>query len=419
MLQILTATGARPEAWALCQQMMQAQDYAGPVRWIIVDDGAQAQPISDMPANWTLQVIRPEPRWRPGQNTQARNLRAGLAHVRDEWPLAIIEDDDAYTSDYLTRVVAELGEAELVGQALCRKYSLRLRRARELVHPQQASLCATAMRDGATRAFRKHVNRAPMLIDGPLWRWTGGSKKLYDGCHVVGMKCLPGRGGIDSGHRDGFGEIADPDFSVLRAWLGSAAEAYIQMAEQMPTPAAPSRADEIQQYVKAYRKPEYRMGIRRRLAVEALMRKLPKGSLLDVATGRGETLAFAATAGHAPVQGTEVVPELLGERVRYAEAHALPFAAGSFDHVTCFDCLEHLTEPDIKPALAEMLRVARKTCTVSVSELSDIREGRELHISKRPRQAWQRLIREVWGVNARMIGFAGRSPMFHVEKSSG
>jgi hypothetical protein len=415
MLQILTATGARPEAWALCQRMMWAQDYAGPVRWIIVDDGREPQPITDMPANWTLQVVRPSPHWQPGQNTQARNLRAGLQYVQDDLPLAIVEDDDAYTPDYLSRVVAELQQADLVGQALCRKYSLRLRRAQELVHPSQASLCATAMIGPATRAFRRYVERAPRLIDGPLWRWSG-RKQLYEGCHVVGVKCLPGRAGIDSGHKDDFGEIADPEFTLLRRWLGPAAEDYIRMAETMPAPQAPTRSGEIEQYVKAYRQPDYRMGVRRRAAVQALLRTLPKGSLLDVATGRGETLDFAAAAGLGPVQGTEVVPYLLNERVQYGEAHALPFGDGSFDHVTCFDCLEHLVEDDIRPALAEMLRVARRTCTVSVSERSDIRDGRELHISKRPRQAWQALIREVWGLNARFIGNAGASPMFQVAK---
>jgi hypothetical protein len=303
----------------------------------------------------------------------------------------------------------------LVGQQLCRKYSLKVRRAMELLHPTQASLCATAMRDGGIREFRRQVSMHPRLVDVGLWRWTG-HKKLYDGCHVVGMKCLPGRGGIDSGHRDNFGDIEDPDFELLREWLGSAADAYIAIVNRMEQEQASSRDEEIAQYVKAYSKPDYRMGSRRRADVQKLMRSLPQGSLLDVATGRGESLRFAEEAGHGPVHGTEVVPSLLGPQVTYAQAHQIPFEDASFDHVTCFDCLEHLTEPDIKPALSEMFRVARKTCTVSVSEVSDIRNGRELHISKRPRQEWERLIKSVWGVKARWVGFAGRSPMYQVVK---
>ena len=46
MLTLLTATGARPEAWAICEQLMARQTYAGPVRWVIVDDGPVAQPVA-------------------------------------------------------------------------------------------------------------------------------------------------------------------------------------------------------------------------------------------------------------------------------------------------------------------------------------------------------------------------------------
>ena len=46
MLTLLTATGARPEAWAICERLMARQTYAGPVRWIIVDAGPEAQPVT-------------------------------------------------------------------------------------------------------------------------------------------------------------------------------------------------------------------------------------------------------------------------------------------------------------------------------------------------------------------------------------
>lgn len=74
MLTLLTATGARPQAWAICERLMMAQDYSGPVRWVIVDDGKEAQPVTFERDGWTLEVIRPAPYWRQGQNTQARNL---------------------------------------------------------------------------------------------------------------------------------------------------------------------------------------------------------------------------------------------------------------------------------------------------------------------------------------------------------
>jgi hypothetical protein len=67
MVTLLTVTGGRPEAWGLCKRWMAAQTVQ-PDRWIIVDD------VGDVPEA-TIQVT---PRWQPGQNTQARNLLAGL-----------------------------------------------------------------------------------------------------------------------------------------------------------------------------------------------------------------------------------------------------------------------------------------------------------------------------------------------------
>ena len=81
MLTLLTATGCRPEAWALCERWMARQTYAGTVRWVIVDDGPDEQPITFEREGWVLEVLRPTPRWRLGNNTQARNLSEGLAVI--------------------------------------------------------------------------------------------------------------------------------------------------------------------------------------------------------------------------------------------------------------------------------------------------------------------------------------------------
>lgn len=180
------------------------------------------------------------------------------------------------------------------------------------------------------------------------------------------------------------------------------------------------RNDEVLAYVDAYRDPKYRMGSRRLADMQRILGGLPKGSLLDVGTGRGETLAFALSIGFGPVVGTEVVPALLREegslRVTFAHAHALPFADDSFDSVTCFDVLEHLVEDDLLPALREMLRVSRSHCVVSASEDRSLWNGRELHISRRPKDQWLALIREAWGPSAECIGTAGKSPAFGVRK---
>lgn len=412
MLQAVTATGARPQAFALLCRYVQRQTYSGPVRWLVVDDCDPATPMpADLPSNWTLELIRPAWRWKPGQNTQIANLRLALDRLDGDAPVTFMEDDEHYAADWLERLAQELSRNDIVGQRLCRKYNLRTRRALEVNHPYRASLCATAIKGKGFGRLRRIVSTGPKLIDCALWR--PGVGHLFDGAFVTSFKGMPGRGGIDSGHSGTFGKLTDPEGTLLRAWVGDQdAQAYEALMQQMQ----PTRNGEIEAYVDAYLSPTYRMGVRRRASVQALVGRLPRGSLLDVGTGRAETLAFAKAAGHGPVMGTEVVPALLGDDVVYAEAHALPFADGSWDHVTCFDVLEHLIEADLEPALREMLRVARRTVTVSASERSDIREGRELHISKRPAAEWLALLVRCWGRGVRPIGSAGASPCFQVVK---
>lgn len=406
MIQLLTATGARPEAWELCIKWMQRQTYRGPVKWVIVDDGPVAQRIPRLP-RWQIEVVRVEPHWQPGQNTQARNMRAALERITDDEPLLIIEDDEHYAPGYLKRMAEVLKTHEMAGQGLCRKYNLKTRRAMEMIHPTQASLCATGMRGNATRRLRMLCQKAPKLIDVQIWRDLTGH--LFEGEYVTGIKCMPGRGGIDSGHQPNFGNISDEDGSLLRKWIGNDAKEYGPFMTN-------TRDGEIQAYVDAYQSPAYKMGGRRMQFADELLDGFGKGeTLLDIGTGRGETLRMADAKGLVAT-GTEVVPYLLNERVKFAQAHALPFEDGSFDNVTCLDVLEHLIEEDIRPALREMLRVARKTCTVTVSELPSIYNGRELHISRRPKEVWLALIRECWGQSTRQIGWAGKSPAYQVLK---
>jgi ubiquinone/menaquinone biosynthesis C-methylase UbiE len=177
-----------------------------------------------------------------------------------------------------------------------------------------------------------------------------------------------------------------------------------------------NRDEEIARYVEHYKSPKYGMGQRRQADVQRILQDLRRGSLLDVSTGRGETLRFAKSLGFSPVQGTEVVPELLNDEVVFAQAHSLPFPDNSFDHVTCFDVLEHLVEADIRPALQEMYRVARISVTVSASERPSVFGDVDLHISKRPAPEWHRLIRDCWDKNTKRIGKAGGSPAFQVIK---
>lgn len=50
---------------------------------------------------------------------------------------------------------------------------------------------------------------------------------IRPGGWVVGIKGLPGRGGIGMGHRDNFRGTDDPCGALLREWIGEDAEAYL------------------------------------------------------------------------------------------------------------------------------------------------------------------------------------------------
>lgn len=226
MLTLLTATGGRPAAFALLEKMMLAQTYAGPVRWIIVDDVHPAQPIAFEREGWELEVIYPDPLWKPGDNTQARNLLAGLAVVPADAKLVVVEDDDFYSPDWLETVDKWLEQAELVGECEARYYNVATKQGRQLHNRNHASLCSTAMRGNAIKTFRAICKTALKFIDIELWRQTR-SRMLFTGSRVTGIKGMPGRGGIGMGHKRDFRGQHDPDGKLLRSWIGANAEWYL------------------------------------------------------------------------------------------------------------------------------------------------------------------------------------------------
>lgn len=151
-----------------------------------------------------------------------------------------------------------------------------------------------------------------------------------------------------------------------------------------------ARTLEVKKYEEAYRHPDYRLGDRRRTHITDHLRRIPKGSLLDVSTGRGETLQIASDLGHGVVQGAEAVEYLCnGTTVVHALGHALPFKDDAFDTVTMFDVMEHLLPEDTKAVCQELARVARHRVLLTVHNGSHRYRGQELHVNRRPSyEAW-------------------------------
>ena len=155
---------------------------------------------------------------------------------------------------------------------------------------------------------------------------------------------------------------------------------------------AAARQAEVSRYERAYQNPAYRLGDRRRAHIERHLKRIPRGSLLDVSTGRAETMMMARNLGHDPVMGTEAVAYLCnGTDIHHALAHDLPFPDSSFDTVTMFDVMEHLLPEDTGPVCRELARVAKHRVLLTVhngpSKFGG--DGKDLHINRRPSyDAW-------------------------------
>jgi hypothetical protein len=152
-------------------------------------------------------------------------MLAGLAAIEPGAALVCIEDDDWYARDWLAHVAAELRHDELVGETHARYYNVATRVGRQLTNAEHSSLCSTAVRGSALGALRDACRTGARWIDIDLWKRGG---HLFGGHRVVGIKGLPGRGGIGMGHDRAFRGQADPDGRLLREWIGGDADAYLR-----------------------------------------------------------------------------------------------------------------------------------------------------------------------------------------------
>lgn len=199
------------------------QTYRGPVRWIVVDDGEKAQPVTFAREGWTMEVIRRQPFWEHGQNTQCRNFEAALAVTPADAAVVVIEDDDWYAPEWLDVAADALSDFDLVGQSRNRYVNARTGHMKQHENLHHSSLCSTAFKGAALAEFRRVVAQAPKLCDMMLWRGFTGSRHLVAGNYVIGIKAMPGRSGIASGHELTYKANGDPAM-----WMGEDARAYAQ-----------------------------------------------------------------------------------------------------------------------------------------------------------------------------------------------
>jgi len=221
---LITPTGGRPEGMTLLARYIAAQAFSGPLRWIIIDDVNPATPLPDVHDGIDVEVIRPSWRWQPGDNTQCRSMALALDQVGADDTVLVIEDDDAYLPDHLATTLRELETCELTGERVSRYYNVATGRWQLMAGKVHASLASNGVRGEALELLRGICAKGTRTIDLDLWRQFNGPKRLTDHANVIGIKGLPGRGGIGVGHRPNFG-ISD-QCGKLREWLGDYADFY-------------------------------------------------------------------------------------------------------------------------------------------------------------------------------------------------
>ena len=226
MIGLITMTGARAAQFNICQQLMMKQTYTGKVAWVIVDDALPRTTdivTSDF-RGWDIMKVYPVPRWQPGENTQARNIVAGIQALIDKYPkkeieaIFIIEDDDYYRPVYLERMMANFGTYDIIGERNTIYYNVVHRRYITNPNTAHASLFQTAFRYDVIPLLQ--VCLSHKFIDCTLWPMVQNRRLFYEHDLAVGMKGMPGRGGIGAGHGNQMNMIDDRSLNYLRALIG-------------------------------------------------------------------------------------------------------------------------------------------------------------------------------------------------------
>jgi len=205
MIALITPTGGRSVQIKHCAEFMKAQTYAGDVIWIIVDDCVPVTTdfiTSDFRSGWEINKVYPTPKWRQGDNTQARNLQAAINVVKtmEVSSIWIIEDDDYYSPKYLSIMTGALEGFDIVGETDTIYYHIRLKRGLKSGNNKHSSLFQTGFKPSIIPIFEQVVSTKVKYIDIELFKAVPNVQFIKGLDLAIGIKGLPGRGGIGVGH---------------------------------------------------------------------------------------------------------------------------------------------------------------------------------------------------------------------------
>lgn len=219
---LLTVTGDRPAAFALCERWM-AQQTHKPSRWVVVDHGeGRLVPTMGQDVRFTQ------------SRDLAHNLRSHIHAAAQGADLILFVDDDAYYAPHYVETMVEqaIGDEEpleLVGESNALHYNVGFRMWDAKGNTKYAPLGQSAMRPSLIPALLHACQNTSSPIDTQLWKGTTHKRLFYTGRRVaIGIKGLPGDEHPDAAHITCIkgGYHCDLDLRKLQSLIGKDAAHY-------------------------------------------------------------------------------------------------------------------------------------------------------------------------------------------------
>lgn len=248
MIALITPTGARADQIKLCARWMKNQSYDGEVLWVIVDDAVPKTTdfiTADFRENWKIAKVYPSPAWSFGQNTQARNIRDGINYILSNYRIVgwnghpanieaifIIEDDDYYSPLYLQVMMAHFDNYTAIGERDTIYYNVTTRSYMVNNNRQHVSLFQLAIKPKVLNLFMQCLNHK--FIDYNFFNhmkaqgyWQRNEILIFRDIDLgIGIKGMPGRGGIGAGHKMSNRANKDTALKYLYSKIGDDAKQY-------------------------------------------------------------------------------------------------------------------------------------------------------------------------------------------------
>ena len=232
---LITPTGGRPEAFALCKKWIAAQTLP-PDQWIIVDDGPEPLECAGLPD--FACYIRREPQASDPPHTLVVNVDAALSYIVGD-KILFIEDDEYYAPEYVQIISGLLDQYQIVGIGHSKYYHLPTGGYFQHANTKHASLAQTAFRREMLPLVRACVNLGmeKTWLDDNLWKEaqkSNGIKSYIFKDEQVSLYCgikgLPGRAGIGIGHKPKtYKDQDDQERGILRQWIPRDYQVYLDL----------------------------------------------------------------------------------------------------------------------------------------------------------------------------------------------